>query len=97
MITIAWFILIFTLLQFLIALSNLFFLQRFPKNIQIQNELLSVLIPARNEEKNIGNLLTGLQNQEYKNIEIIVFNDESIDETEAIVKQIGRASCGGRV
>ena len=46
-----------------------------------------MLIPARNEEKNIGNLLTGLQNQEYKNIEIIVFNDESIDETEAIVKR----------
>lgn len=83
---IAWFVLIFTLLQFMIALANLVFLQRFPKKIQNSNQLVSVLIPARNEEKNIGNLLAGLQNQDYKNIEIIIFNDQSTDKTASIVK-----------
>jgi glycosyltransferase involved in cell wall biosynthesis len=61
-----------------------------------------VLIPARNEEKNIGNLLTDLQKQDYHNIEIIVFNDESTDGTEKIVnnyavgdKRIKLLSSGG--
>ncbi len=85
MIYLAWFILIFTLAQFLVAFANLVFLQRFPESNQNSNLLISVLIPARNEEKNIGNLLTGLQNQEYKNIEIIVFNDQSTDKTASIV------------
>jgi glycosyltransferase involved in cell wall biosynthesis len=48
--------------------------------------LVSVLIPVRNEEKNIGNLLNDLINQDYKNIEIIVFNDCSTDKTKEIVK-----------
>jgi glycosyltransferase involved in cell wall biosynthesis len=85
MIYLAWFILIFTLVQFLVATANLVFLQRFPKINQVSNMLVSVLIPARNEENNIGNLLTGLQNQDYKNIEIIIFNDQSTDKTASIV------------
>ncbi len=88
---IAWFILIFTLVQFLVAAANLVFLQRFPKTNQNFNLLVSVLIPARNEEKNIGNLLTGLQNQEYKNIEIIVFNDQSTDKTASIVNSFAES------
>ena len=88
---IAWFILIFTLLQFMIALANLVFLQRFPKKIQNSNQLVSVLIPARNEEKNIGNLLTGLQKQDYTNLEIIVFNDQSTDKTDSIVKEFANS------
>ncbi len=82
----AWFILIFTLVQFLVAAANLIFSQRFPKINQKTNQLVSVLIPARNEEKNIKNLLTGLQIQDYKNIEIVVFNDQSTDNTANIVK-----------
>lgn len=47
----AWFILIFTLVQFFVATANLVFLQRFPKTNQVSNALVSILIPARNEEK----------------------------------------------
>ncbi|HPE75271.1 MAG TPA: glycosyltransferase family 2 protein [Draconibacterium sp.] len=83
---IAWFVLIFTLLQFSVAFVNLLFLQRFPKSKKYSNQLVSVLIPARNEEKNIGNLLSCLQKQDYMNIEIIVFNDQSTDKTTNIVK-----------
>jgi len=48
--------------------------------------LVSVLIPARNEEYNIGNLLNDLQKQSYQQIEVIVFNDQSTDQTKKIVK-----------
>jgi glycosyltransferase involved in cell wall biosynthesis len=59
-----------------------------PKSTQtIQKELVSVLIPARNEEKNILNILSDLQKIDYQNIEIIVFDDESDDDTAKIIKQ----------
>ncbi|MDP4263187.1 MAG: glycosyltransferase [Bacteroidota bacterium] len=50
---------------------------------------ISVLIPARNEENNIGSLLTALQLQSYpKELqEIIVIDDHSDDRTAEIVKQ----------
>ncbi len=43
--------------------------------------LISVVIPVRNEEMAIADLLGDLQAQEYKNLEIIVVNDDSSDET----------------
>jgi cellulose synthase/poly-beta-1,6-N-acetylglucosamine synthase-like glycosyltransferase len=49
--------------------------------IQQKEPLLSVIIPVRNEEFTIGNLLEGLAQQEYRNFEIIVVNDDSEDET----------------
>ena len=49
------------------------------------NHLVSVLIPVRNEENNIGNLLDDLKKQDYTHIEILVFNDQSTDDTANIV------------
>jgi chlorobactene glucosyltransferase len=48
---------------------------------------VSVLVPARNEEKNIGACLEGLINQDYPNWEIFVLDDNSSDRTAAIVQQ----------
>jgi biofilm PGA synthesis N-glycosyltransferase PgaC len=42
---------------------------------------ISVIIPVRNEEMSIGNLLEDLSRQDYKKFEIIVVNDHSEDET----------------
>ena len=61
------------------------FRQSFPKKITHENQLVSVLVPARNEEHNIGNLLSDLINQNYRNIEILVFDDQSTDDTAKIV------------
>src|SRR5436189_454863 len=49
--------------------------------------LVSIIIPARNEEKNIGLLLQALQDQTYPKdlIEIIVVDDHSEDATAEIV------------
>jgi glycosyltransferase involved in cell wall biosynthesis len=46
---------------------------------------LSVVICARNEEKNIGILLRDLDNQSYKAKEIIIVDDNSEDKTAEIV------------
>lgn len=50
---------------------------------------LSVLIPARNEEDNIGRLLQSLHEQTYPRelVEIIVIDDHSTDRTAEIVNQ----------
>lgn len=47
--------------------------------------LISVLVPARNEEDNIGNLLESLRSQDYPNFEVVVLDDNSVDNTAAIV------------
>lgn len=48
---------------------------------------VSVLIPARDEERNIARVLGSLQQQTYKNFEILVLDDESTDNTAKIVKE----------
>jgi cellulose synthase/poly-beta-1,6-N-acetylglucosamine synthase-like glycosyltransferase len=49
---------------------------------------ISVIIPARNEEKNIGNCLRSIINQTYSErlFEIIVIDDHSTDKTAEVVK-----------
>jgi glycosyltransferase involved in cell wall biosynthesis len=90
MIIIAGFILIFTFAGFMVAVANLIFEPKLPKrHIQYRN-LVSVLIPARNEENNIGNILNDLVHQDYSNIEVIVFNDQSTDRTAEIVEEYAK-------
>jgi chlorobactene glucosyltransferase len=48
---------------------------------------VSVLIPARNEEKNVGACLAGLIKQDYPHWEIFVLDDDSTDGTAAMVRR----------
>jgi len=50
--------------------------------------LISVLVPARNEEENIRACLDSLQQQDYPNFEILVLDDNSTDSTAAIVNEM---------
>ena len=86
----AYFVLAFTALQLLISLANLIFREKLVKSHLKNWPMVSVLIPARNEEENIGAILEDLLIQEYKNIEIIVFNDQSQDKTPEIVQNFAR-------
>ena len=52
--------------------------------------MVSVLVPARNEEDNIENCLNSLKNQVYKNYEILVLNDNSTDNTLEIIEGIAK-------
>jgi chlorobactene glucosyltransferase len=68
-----------------------------PKMIQ-SNELqnkgsiddcyISIIIPARNEEKYIKNCITSLLNQNYNKYEIIIVDDNSSDRTLEILKSL---------
>jgi chlorobactene glucosyltransferase len=51
---------------------------------------VSVLIPARNEEKNIQRCIEALQQQDYSQLEILVLNDQSNDHTTNLVNQIAQ-------
>ena len=88
---IACLILIFTFLQMLVAMTNLLVERNLPESDTTSEDLVSVLIPARNEEKNIGNILNDLINQDHGNIEIIVFNDQSEDKTAETVMEFAIA------
>lgn len=61
----------------------------FTLSTPMPSTFFSIIIPARNEEENIGNLLNALQNQTYKRelFEIIVVDDHSTDKTAEIVAQ----------
>lgn len=52
----------------------------------MKNPLISVIIPAYNASEYIGRTLTSVINQSYQNIEILVIDDGSIDETLSIVR-----------
>lgn len=58
-----------------------------PDSEKVENDpLVSVILPAYNAEKSIDETLTSILNQSYKNLEIIVINDGSQDQTSMIVK-----------
>lgn len=50
--------------------------------------LISVVIPVYNEEKRIARAIRSIQDQTYKNLEIIVVDDFSTDTTAEVVKKI---------
>ncbi len=52
---------------------------------------LSVLVPARNEERNVGRLLDALRAQTYPDAEFIVYDDGSTDKTGEIVADYAAA------
>ncbi|MGC8683848.1 MAG: glycosyltransferase [Athalassotoga sp.] len=54
-----------------------------------KDKKISIIIPARNEEKNIGNLLESLKDQSIQIDEIIVVDDQSSDKTASIAKSFG--------
>ncbi len=84
---IAWIILAFAWIRLIVAVMNYLtrpYLGEYPVS---GNPLVSVLIPARNEEKNLPVLLEALTKQDYKNFEVIVYDDHSEDETPQILKR----------
>ncbi|MDX2197092.1 MAG: glycosyltransferase family 2 protein [Cytophagales bacterium] len=68
--------------QLFVCMINVIFPQYIPHGASLTDTpKISVLIPMRNEEHNINNILTDLVLQTYKNLEIIVLDDNSTDDT----------------
>ena len=75
-------------LRFLVVLVNYASRLYLPKAVEgSAKPKVSVLIPARNEAANLPILLSDLSLADYPNLEIIVCNDHSTDETEDVLKQ----------
>jgi len=71
-----------------VAQSNLRNLKRLKTlSDKQENEIVSILIPARNEYHNLRRCLDSLINQDYSNIEILVLNDRSTDQTATLVEE----------
>jgi len=68
-------------------IPNALYLRRSQPSISLPDPLpkISVLIPARDEEMNIGHLLTTLIQETYPHLEILVLDDESTDKTAEII------------
>jgi cellulose synthase/poly-beta-1,6-N-acetylglucosamine synthase-like glycosyltransferase len=49
---------------------------------------ISVIIPVRNEEKNIIQLLESLSQQQYKNFEVIFVDDHSEDKSKQLIEKL---------
>ena len=58
------------------------------------NPLISILVPSRNEEENLPHLLDSLLVQDYENIEILVIDDQSSDDTWRIMSEYAAKRCG---
>ncbi len=63
---------------------------KLPPEVKEENPLISILVPARNEEENIEKCLLSLVKQDYKNTEILVLNDNSTDKTAIIAGNISK-------
>lgn len=58
--------------------------------------LVSVILPARNEERNIRRCVTSLLEQDYANFEVIVVDDGSTDATPLILEGIAQSHPRGK-
>jgi chlorobactene glucosyltransferase len=77
---------------FILSLANHYEIWRFSLASEIfDGPMVSIMIPARNEEQNIERCLDSLRNQIYKNYEILVLNDNSTDNTLEIMNRIAAA------
>lgn len=56
----------------------------------MKNEKISIIIPVYNTEKYVEKSINSILNQSYKNIELIIINDGSTDNSEKIIKRIIR-------
>ena len=53
----------------------------------MEEPLVSIIVPVYNGERSIERCLRSIQNQTYRNIEVIVVNDGSTDHTDRIIRK----------
>ena len=71
----------FLVLRFTVTLFNFLSNPKLPHIKRAYVQLVSILIPVRNEENNILNLLRSIREQDYENYEVIILDDSSEDNT----------------
>lgn len=78
-----------TAFLFLMSILNVLYVKkvdRYPDSEECPR--VSVIVPARNEEKNIRTCVSSLLGQDYSSFEVIVVNDHSDDSTAKILSEL---------
>lgn len=95
-----WFFFIFELIRYLLvdllALIFIKFKRVFTKSsranarklLMMENPLVSIIVPGKNEGKHIFKLASSLKEQSYQNFELIIVDDGSDDDTERICNSL---------
>lgn len=82
-------LIIFQAVLLLIIFSNIWITRRirhhYPPKVY---PMVSILIPARNEEKSIASCVKSLLAQDYPSFEVFVLDDQSSDDTRAILEKM---------
>lgn len=88
-ITVLQFLLIVAVICYLTAnMLNLVTVKPYSGSLSDDPPLVSVCVPARNEERDIGQCLTSLLRQDYPAFEIIVVDDHSTDATPKVIRSL---------
>ena len=91
------FLLILSLLALIITISNLFFVRTIKDRPVEVNRSIDLLIPMRNEARNVSGVLTSaLASAGCKNLNIYVLNDNSEDDTEKLIEKFRVNKISGR-
>jgi chlorobactene glucosyltransferase len=91
-------LIIFQAFILLIIISNLFIIHRTRRHRQPPvYPMVSILVPARNEESNIAGCVHSLLAQDYPAFEVLVLDDQSEDTTREILEKIAENQPGLRV
>ncbi|MBN1305350.1 MAG: glycosyltransferase [Anaerolineales bacterium] len=88
-------LILFQVFNLVIILSNFMIIHRSRRH-ETPSELpfVSILVPTRNEESNIGNCVRSLLAQDYPNFEILVLDDQSTDQTRSILQELSDTRTG---
>jgi len=73
--------LFFIVLRFTVTLFNFISNPKLTRVNKQYHDLVSILIPARDEADNIISLLTSIRDQDYQSFEVYIYDDESSDQT----------------
>lgn len=79
------------------TLFNLALIPRLPADAPLDGPLVSAIIPARNEERALGQTVRALLAQRYRNLEVIVVDDRSTDRTAEILADIAASDSRLRI
>lgn len=83
-------VLFFLILRFVVTVFNFVSDPKLRRVSKHYNDLVSILIPVRNEEANILSLLRSIQQQDYENFEVLILDDSSTDHTYQICDDLAR-------
>lgn len=85
---VSWIVLITWIGTFIRTILNLLLIPRLSRDAPAEGPLVSVVIPARNEERDVGETVRRFLAQTYRDLEIIVVNDRSTDGTQAVLDSV---------